>query len=213
MADLNELNSAGSTKVVGSDSSGSETNFLTVDSNGFLTANIRPYEPQTFSLVVNTIALANNKSMIALLNPSGSTKVLKIIGIKIINNRTSTTTGVAVDFRGRRITGLTSGTSVTPESYDTNNSLGSGIISATGGTVSGESSSDLFRRVWSSDEWGPGTTDVESFDHAMQQSMYSWNALNYSQPITLRESQGITIKCVTNTTAGDFDFEIVFTQE
>lgn len=213
MADLSESQASQTIKLIGADSASAESNYLVVDSNGFITANLRPYEPQTFIVCTFSVATANNKSMVALLNPSGSTKVLKIVGIKIVNNRTSTTTGVATDFRGFRITGLSSGTSITPESYDTNNSLGAGIIASTGGTVAGESSSCLFRRVWSSDEWGPGTTDTESFDHAMQQNSFTLSSINNSQPITLRAEQGITIKCVTNTTAGEFDFEIVFTQE
>jgi len=172
-----------------------------------------PWAPATFNLSAITIPLGNNKSMLALFNPGGSTVTLKIQYLKIINNQTTNVTGVAADFRLRRITGLSAGTAVVPQAFDTNDTLGAGIIAAHNGTVAGESATDLLRYVWSSDEWGPGTADVESGDHAQQQMGYIFRNQGEAKTITLRPGQGITIKCVTNTTAGNFDFELCFTQE
>lgn len=174
---------------------------------------IIPYEPATFVISSNTIVPGNNKSMIALFNGTSSTVILKLQSIKIINNRTAAATGVVVDFRLRRITGLTAGTSITPLTFDTNDSLNVNVTAATGGTVSGEATTDLMRRLWSSDEWGTGTTDVESNDHVSQQNNFTWMKLINTKPITIRANQGLTLKCVTNTTASDFDFELIFTQE
>ena len=172
-----------------------------------------PWAPATFNLSAITIPLGNNKSMLALFNPGGSTVILKLQYLKIINNQTTNVTGVAADFRIRRITGLSAGTAVTPQSFDTSDTLGAGIIAAHNGTVAGESAADLMRYVWSSDEWGPGTADVESGDHAQQQMGYMYRNQPEAKAITLRPGQGITIKCVTNSTAGNFDFELCFTQE
>lgn len=172
-----------------------------------------PYLPATFNLSAISIPLGNNKSMLALFNPGGSTVVLKLQYLKIINNQTTAITGVAADFRIRRITGLSAGTAVVPQTFDTADTLNAGIISAHNGTVSGESTSDLLRYVWSSDEWGPGAADVEAGDHAQQQMGYIFENKGEAKTITLRAGQGITIKCVTNTTSGSFDFEMCFTQE
>jgi len=188
------------------------TNDPSISASGIVVRPI-PYKPATFNLSAVTIPLGNNKSMLALLNPTGSTVILKLQYLKIINNQTTGVTGVAADFRIRRITGLSAGTAVVPQAFDTNDTLGAGIIAAHNGTVAGEFATDLMRYVWSSDEWGTGASDVESGDHAQQQMGYMFQNQLEAKTITLRANQGITIKCVTNTTAGNFDFEMCFTQE
>jgi hypothetical protein len=169
-------------------------------------------EPVSFTVTSIQTALGNNKSMVAIFNGNAS-NVIKIQGVKLVNNRTTAVTGVVADFRYRRITGLTGGTALTPQSMDTADTLASSITAATGGTVSGESTSDLYRSTWSSDDWGPGTSDVESGDHAQQQLQWDYIRLPGIKPLTLRQNQGLTIKCVTNTTAGEFDIVVLFTQE
>jgi len=136
------------------------TNDPSISASGIVVRPI-PYKPATFNLSAVTIPLGNNKSMLALLNPTGSTVILKLQYLKIINNQTTGVTGVAADFRIRRITGLSAGTAVVPQAFDTNDTLGAGIIAAHNGTVAGEFATDLMRYVWSSDEWGTGASDVE----------------------------------------------------
>ena len=169
-----------------------------------------PYEPETYTLLAPAIVLGNNKSMVCLLN--SGTKVLKIKSVKIINAQTSSVTGVVTDFRFKRITGFSAGTSLTPLSMDLNDTLAS-VTSAHNATVSGEASGDLFKYLWSSDEWGTGAVDVEAQDHSQQSLLPAYLCAPNTKPITLRTTQGLTIKCVTNTTAGAFDFEIIFTLE
>lgn len=181
--------------------------------NTALVVRTVPYEPPTFVISAYDVVLGNNKSMIAILNPVGSPVVFKIRDIRLVNNRTTATTGVAADFRFRRITGLSAGTAITPASYDTIDTIQVGTVCSTGGTVAGESTLDLMRRVWSSDEWGPGTLDQEGLDHAFQQNFPTWQDSVDAKPIVLRAGQGLTVKCITNTTNGSFDFEITFTQE
>jgi hypothetical protein len=166
----------------------------------------------TFSVVARSVAIGNNKSMFSILN-ADATKLVKIRQIKIINSQTSAVTGVIADFRILRLTGHSSGTSLTPETFDTNDSLDADITTRTGSTVAGESSTELLRYTYSSDEWGVGTLDVESSDHVMQQVAALYISKNDSKPITLRQNQGLTIKQVTSSTAGTFDIEVIFTQE
>jgi hypothetical protein len=265
VADISDIQAAGTIKIVGSDNTGVEQTPVQTTSSGGLHTNIRdgagnevagvngsavptsvlqigagdgtnlqrlqaradvpslndlgllvrtiPYRAPAFNISAITVPPALNKSMIALFNPGASAVVLKIQYLKIINNQTAAVTGVAVDFRMRRITGLVGGTAVVPQSFDTIDTLGPGILCSYTGTVSGESTTDLLRYVWSSDEWGPGAADVEAGDHAQQQMGYIFQNQIEAKTITLRPGQGITIKCLTNSTQGNFDFELCFTQE
>lgn len=171
-----------------------------------------PYAPPTFVLMATGVALGNNKSMVSVLNTLAN-KILKIQSVKMINNQTSAVTGVVADFRFKRITGHSAGTNLTPQAYDLNDSLPVGITAITGSTVAGESTFDLARRLYSTDEWGTGTVDVEANDHIQQQLDYAWQNQSECKAIFLRQNQGLSIKCVTNTTVSKFDFEITFTVE
>ena len=184
-------------------------NSITVDG----TVTSQPYQPATFCINAMNIAIGNNKSMIAIQNTTGSSVVIKIKSIKIINSQTSAVTGVISDFRLRIITSFSAGTSITPLTFDTNDSLSVNVSAATGSTVSGESSSDLMHVKWSSDDWGVGTLDTESNDHANQALRPFYEARPNEKPITLRANEGLTIKHVVNSTAGTFAFIIIFTQE
>jgi hypothetical protein len=176
---------------------------------------VRPlnYEPATFNVLSITTAPGNNKHMISIMNNTGSTVVIKIKKIFLINNQTTAVTGVAVDMRGFRITSLTGGTTIVPQSFDLNDTINGSVVCATGGTVGGLGTIPLIRRVFSSDEWGPGTLDVEANDHIIQSVLPIYDEGFNQKPITLRAGQGFTLQCVTNTTAGNFDFEVTFTQE
>lgn len=175
---------------------------------------VYPAELPTFVSYVADVAIGNNKSMISILNASGSGVKIKIRDVKIINNKTTGLVGIASDFRFFRFTGHTGGTLITPQTLDTTDTLNVNVSSRTGSTISGESPNPLFRYLWSSDEWGPGTLDTESYDHALQTvfSNYGQNS-NKVKPIVLNPGEGLHIKHVVNSTIGNFDFIIFFTQE
>lgn len=141
-----------------------------------------------------------------------SVKVVRLIEIRFINNQTTAVTGVAGSFELHRINSFTGGTEITPQSADTADTLTSGITVAHGAIVSGEGTT-LARRIWSTDEWGPGTQDTESYQSGLQALWPQWNNARGIKPWTLRQNQGIHIKFATNSTAGAFDFEVVFTVE
>lgn len=169
-----------------------------------------PYELATYSVVAELITVGNNKSMLAIKNTG--TSIVKIREIWIINDRTTAVTGVAGEFRAHRIASFSGGTALTPVSFDTQDSLPSGITCATNATVASETS--LLRTgKWSTDEWGPGTQDVESSDHALQNTEPFWKQTPSGKPITIRQNQGMHIRFATNSTAGEFNIRLTFTTE
>jgi hypothetical protein len=169
-----------------------------------------PYELATFAVTVPAVAPANNKSMIAIQNTG--TAILKLREVWIINDQTTAVTGVAAEFRLHRIVSFSGGTAITPDLFDTADSLPSGISVATGATIATETS--LFRSgKWSTDEWGTGTLDVEASDHGHQNTEPFWRQTPSCKPITLRQNQGAHVRFATNSTAGAFNFRMVFTTE
>jgi hypothetical protein len=150
-----------------------------------------------------------------MLNASSSGVTIKIHEIFLVNVKTSAVTGVTCTFELRRITGHSSGTAITDiEELETSDALDSDVTIRTNSTVSGESTALLWRSIFSTDEWGTGTLDVEGLDQVFQ-TMFPIYArkTNSTKPITLLEGEGLTLKCATNTTTGSFDIMVVFTQE
>lgn len=170
-------------------------------------------EYPTFCACAESVQIGNNKSMISIVNTSGSTVKVKIREIKIINVQTTAVTGVVADFRLLRCVTHSVGTALTPASYDTTDSLSVSITARTGATIGTEGTAVLRRWQWSSDEWGPGAADVEASDHALQALIPGYYTINKTKPITLNANEGVTLKQVTNSTVGTFDIMVVFTQE
>lgn len=170
-------------------------------------------ELATFVVQARDTATGNGKSMLSLVNTSGSTVVIKLRDLKICNVQNTAVTGVVSEFGLYRITSHSAGTSLTPAAFDTNDSLDSSVTARTGATVSGEAATVLLHWDWSNDEWSQGASDVESFDHAIQEVNNLLRQGKQCKPITLRANQGITIKHVNNSTVGLFDIVLIFTQE
>lgn len=236
MADISDVQAAQAVKIVGSDGTGVEQTPVQSTSSGGLHVNlrddsgavvailtsspstsanglvVRPIVPEypTFSVVATAVTVGNNKSMLALQNTG--TSVVRIREVWVINDQTTAVTGVAGDFQVLRIASFTGGTAITPVSYDTIDTLPSGITAATGATVSTETS--LLRQGrWSTDEWGPGTLDVEANDHANQNSTPFWSQTPQGKALTIRQNQAVHIKFATNSTAGAFNIRLIFTTE
>lgn len=170
-------------------------------------------ELATFVVSANSTAIGNGKSMLSIVNTSGSTVILKLRELYIINVQNTAVTGIITEFQLKRIVGHSAGTALTPAAYDTNDSLNVSITARTGATVTSEGT-DIFKRLtWSSDEWGVGAQDVESGDHEVQLRHNIVEQYPGCKPFTLRANQGLTIKQITNSTVGTFDVVAVFTQE
>ncbi len=173
---------------------------------------VRPINPEypTFSVVATAIVVGNNKSMLAIQNTG--TSVVRIREVWIINDRNTAVTGVVGTFNVFRIASFTAGTALTPASYDTADTLPAGITAATGSTVATETT--LLRTgKWSTDDWGPGTTDTESFDHAIQNTEPFWKQTPNGKALAIRQNQGLHVKFSTNSAAGAFNIRLVFTTE
>ena len=170
-------------------------------------------ELATFVALAKDVAIGNNKSMISVVNTSGSTVKVKLRELYLINSQTSAVTGVVADFNLFRCVTHSAGTSITPQSYDTADTLNASVTVRTGATIGTESATALKRWEWSSDEWGVGTLDQEGNDHNTQTNINLLRQEKGCKPITLRANEGITLKQVVNSTAGTFDIMLVFTQE
>jgi hypothetical protein len=164
----------------------------------------------TFEAYAPSVAPAANKSMFSITNTG--TKVCKIRAIYLTNVQTTAVTGVMLNFELRRITSHSAGTALTPLQYDTTFTLDSGITARTGSTVVGEAA--IIRRwVWSSDEHGVGSQDVESNDYSNMALIPIFQQEKYSSPLVLRQNQGITLKQTVSSTVGTWDINVVFSEE
>jgi hypothetical protein len=170
-------------------------------------------ELATFVAYAQDIAIGNNKSMVSLVNTSGSSVVIKIREIRIMNVQTTAVTGVIADMRLLRITNHSAGTAITPVAHDTGDTLNGSVTARTGATVTSELTPVYRRWKYSTDEWGVGTLDVEALDQAIQKQSPLYEQVAKTKPFTLRANEGFTIKQVTNSTVGTFDLLLVFTQE
>lgn len=208
MADLTEVQSAQFVKLVGSDGVGVEMTPILSNTNGELLTSISYTELPTFICSISNITTANNKSMIAISNTSSTNRIL-IKEVSLINAAITATTGLEANFQLNRFTTLTGGTTITPQPFDTTDSLPSGINGSSGSTITGEGT--IYKSVlWSTDEFGAGTADAETTEHSMQTAFALWQHKSGLRHITLRQNQGLHIKCATNTTSGTFNLSIIF---
>ena len=178
-----------------------------------ISGNASEAELATFSVFAQGVSIGNLKSMISIVNTSGSTVKIKIREIRIINVQTSAVTGVIADFRLQRITGHSAGTSITPDAHDSSDSINGSVTARTGSTVTSELAPVVRRWLFSTDEWGVGSTDVESLDHIFQTVIPAYSPISKTKPFTLNANEGFTIKQMTNSNNGTFDILILFTQE
>lgn len=120
MADLSEAQAAGNTKVIGSDSTGSETNYLVIDANGNLTISLVDGNKATYSATITNLPTTTLAGDIFTLTGS-TTKTIRITSVALSGIQT-TGSQVSIVFL-RRSTANSAGSSVTLAaiSMDTNN--------------------------------------------------------------------------------------------
>lgn len=169
-------------------------------------------ELATYTVYVPAAGVSTGKSMVSLVNTTGSTVKVKIREIKLINVQTAAVTGVILNFEYRRITSHSSGTSLTPNPHDTTDTLSGSITARTGATITGEAAI-LLRQKWSSDEWGVGALDVESHAHPLQTLLPFYSPAQFTKPITLNANEGFHIKQTVSSSVGTFDIFVTFTVE
>lgn len=191
---------------------------LSTDLNGQLrvTASTTGSEEASYTVIGQAVQPGNNKSMISIYNPVGSGYVLKLREFYLRNAATSAVTGVAGAFQLHRFadsSAPTGGTTLTVVAHDSADALPSGMDARTGGTVTGEIATPLDILRMSTDEWGPGTADVESGQQAIANYLPA-RAKRDSllKPMFARPGEGLHIKFATNSTAGLIDLVLVFTK-
>lgn len=179
------------------------------------TVQVRYKELATFTALATATVVGNNKSMLSIVNASGSTVQVRVLSIHVVNVQTTAVTGVTGTFEVRRCVNHSAGTAITAiETMDSTDTLNGSVTVRTNGTITTESANLLWRALFSTDEWGPGTQDVESGDHIFQTMFPIWKRRDMdAKPILLRANEGLTVKFATNSTAGRFDILVVFTQE
>lgn len=154
-----------------------------------------------------------NKSMLALWNPVGSARIVKIYRAWIENAQVTNPTGVAVILEFRRITAASGGYNLVPVSLDSSNISLSTVIAGTNMTVT---DSDLLKRIpYSTDEVSPNTGTSD--EHQLFQYLTSLHDMGINdariEPIVIRPGEGVSVKNITTTTVASADFFIEFTVE
>jgi hypothetical protein len=210
-SDLNTTDSTGIRGGTDSTVIGNTGDRLKVDAS--ISGSSQEAEFATFSVTAQSVAIGNNKSMLSIVNTTGSTVKIKLRSLRIINAQNTAATGVIADFRLLRCVTHSAGTSLTVEACETSDTLSASVTVRTGATIGTEGTTVLRRVQYSTDEWGVGSHDVESNDHILQIGTNLLEAPLKAKPFTLLANQGITIKQVTNSTVGAFDIELMFTQE
>jgi hypothetical protein len=167
---------------------------------------------KTFVARAQAAALGNNKSMFSLLNAGGSGVVVRIQKIYLINTQNAAVTGINADFSLFRMTGHSVGTSITPQTHDTADTLSVNVTARTGATIAGEATPALYRWIWGSDEWSTGAADADSADHGLQNLIPLYAPQMNEKAITIRAGEGLTLKQTVNSTSGTFDVICVFTE-
>lgn len=171
---------------------------------------VKEIQEATFIAHAPNVAIAGNKSMLALYSTTAS-YLTRLHGIWVRNVQTTAVTGVNANFELRRATGVTGGTAVTPIAYDTSDSV-SGITCTTGGSIVGEVAALLDRYIWSSDEHGAGTLDQEGHDKAFQMMFPTFFMFPKLKPLVLRNGECIHLKQTTGSANGTFDIRFLFSQ-
>ena len=169
---------------------------------------------RTYDVVATAVTFGNGKSMISIWNASGSSVVVKIRRVLLLNNQTVSGTGVLATLEFRKITAHSGGTALSALKRDMNDAdMNASVSLATGATVTG---GDLLRKIlWSTDEPAISSSTIDEWETFVPLN-YIWDA-GYAdsnvQPLTLRAGEGCHLKCTTNTTVMNVDIFVEVTEE
>lgn len=166
--------------------------------------------PETWVALADAVTPAQNKHHIAIMNASGSGKIVKVRKLFPINVQLAAVTGVALRFDIKRATAASAGTTITPEKMDTNNAaLPAGVTVRTNGTIT--EGNLLWPQIVSSEEIAANTSQlIASTLNAMLNNIPEGNEI---QELTLRQGEGLTVKQITSSTVGSYAWLMVFTVE
>jgi hypothetical protein len=163
--------------------------------------------PATFIALADAVAFAQNKQKFALMNGAGSGVTLNVQKLFLINVQLSTVTGVMLREDVKRITTLSGGTAITPQTMDSDNAaLPAEVTCATNCTVT--EGALMFPLTFNNDEVGA----TQAFPNTPLLAGLNWMPEgNETQSLRLREGEGFTIKQITNSAVGSFAYMCLFT--
>lgn len=166
----------------------------------------------TWSANAQVVTYASGKSMISIFNGAGATRVLRAYRFYHFNSNTTSISGVLTEMRLNRISASSSGTILTPVSFDTTNSaLEAAVEARTNGT---NTVSHLFRRyIYSNDEPSVGSGTIDELEllvpfACIWQEGYGDSTM---QPLTARVGEGYEIRQQGTSAVSSADLEILFT--
>lgn len=169
---------------------------------------------QTYTAGFIATAFGNNKSMAAIFNGAGSERVVRVKRIWILNNQTSSVSGVITTFALKRSSVQSSGTAVTPTKHDTTSeALPSQVLVATGAAVTQTSDVAMRTWVWSNDEPITGTGTNDEFECLVPLNCV-WDSATGDadlEPVVLREGEGLDIRHIGSSAVGVCDIFVEFT--
>lgn len=167
----------------------------------------------TFTLAALGATFANGKHMLSLFNGAGSGRVLRLYRVWILNNQTAAVTGVLTTLGLRRTTSQSGGTAIAATKHDTASSnLAAQILAASGATVGNSADVSYRTIVWSNDEPAASTASSDEMECMVPLNLI-WDSTGDAnvEPITLRESQGVTLHHTGTSAVGLCDIFFEFT--
>lgn len=156
-----------------------------------------------------SVAFGATKSMIGILN--GGSNVIRCYRFCIFNSHTVAVTAALTAMQIRRLTALSSGTSITPVKHDTSSSALSSVTTVHGGTATG---SDIFRRfLWLCEEATTTGTTQANWEVLIPVGIVFFPTGGDSnlEPIVCRNTYGADIYNAGSAAVTTQELEITFT--
>lgn len=168
---------------------------------------------QTYRAVATGVTFASNKSMLTVFNGSGSGRIVRVKRAWMLNNQTSSVTGVLTTMEVRRISASSGGTAVTPVKHDTSSeNMPAQVVCAHGPTDTLTGDAPYSRFMWSNDEPATGSLTNDETECLPSLSIILDTTGDADiEPIVLREGQGLCIRHTGSTGVGIADLIIEFT--
>jgi hypothetical protein len=164
-------------------------------------------ESPTYSAWANDVAPAASKHMLTLFNAAGSGVVVKVHALRAYLLQIAAVTGVTLRWDVLKASASSAGTAITPDKWDSGNAaLPAGVTARTNGTVT--AGNRLAGMIVSGEEH----TTALPMRMAEGIDLMPFGLVK-SNPLTLREGEGITVQNVTSSTVGTFGLLVLFSVE
>lgn len=149
--------------------------------------------------------------MISLAN-TATNLAIRLHAIQVYNIQGSAVVGINAQFDLTRFTSHSAGTALGPVTYDTLNALNAGVTARTSATLVGEDVTPLRSYVMNLDDIGAGAAQNQGIGSLFGQN-WQWLAIENMQAPTIRQNQGLSLRCATVTTVGTLNVAFLFTQD